>query len=164
MFYTAALIVAALACFTQPVTARIGGILLLAEGAAVLSFVMAGRNIWEAYAVIHLVSAAWILRDPANRLSAMIGTTFVMSLMADIGFGLASSHSRLVEYILGPSRGGASILAYIETLQAIAWLQLILVGGFYVSGGVRRGIDYLLPRRRSINRPAHHSGVEPWQG
>lgn len=163
MAYLAVLAIVAGVSLLNCDTRRIGGLLIVGQVIFSTIVQVTGKyDAWQAYALFDLFAAWLVLREPANRLSAMFGSTCIMALIADLGFGIAQSQSYWTELLFGPAPGGVSLSAYLSTLQTIAWLQLGLVGAWHVSGGIRRVAYSLVPRWRSADRPPDHSSVSPW--
>jgi hypothetical protein len=70
-------------------------------------------------------AAAAILFRPAGRWQAALGVSYVVQIAMHCGYGLLSM------------RGAQDPMAYYNWLTGIAWLQLLILGGW--CGGIWRG-------------------------
>lgn len=104
-----------------------------------------GGEPWALFFALDVVAALVVLIMPAGKMQSLIGTTFLVKLAFDTAYGLAYFY------------GNPDPIKYWWSLVIIGFVQLLLVGGWWLSE--RYPTLWGLRRIRSFNHSPRRPGM-----
>jgi len=100
---------------------------------------------WWFFIIIDTISAAAILHQPAGKVQALIGATFMGQILLHVVYAF-SNH-------------GVGAYPYWQMLTAMAFVQLLLLGGWTIARGLRSVWERRNPR---LAGTASTTGLGAW--
>lgn len=130
---------------------RVMGVILLNWVAGMVFVGMTGwTDCWSFNIIIDASASVAILWRPAGRMQALLGVSYCVQIAMHGGYGAAEI------------MGVADPWKYYDALTAVAWVQLLIIGGWCVGiwagGGIRRwlggsGSSAVAPRYSGVAEP-----------
>lgn len=118
---------------------RTSGALFLNWAAQLIYHALTGQSApWLFFFAIDTVTAIAILWRPAGKMQGIIGVTLLAQIALHVSYAIFTILNGYVWRVE---------VAYWERLQAIAALQLLLMGGWYGGGAVGRAYRRLVRHR-----------------